>query len=243
MDLPLTSLRVLDLTEGDAQYCGRYLADLGAQVVLVEPDGGSAGRRTRSPSGCATPTSPACRSTWPARPGRLNCCAWPGRRTSSSSRPARRRPSNSGRLIRGWSSSPSPPSAGRGRTGTTPRPGRCWRRWAGCCPVRASRAPGRRRFLPGVPVRGRPGPDLRAVPAAVAGHVRLAGRRAAGRVRRSAVRRDPGAVRRRGPDQPADRRAVRGPGPGGAGGGGRQARHPGRRGPHPGRGAHRPAFR
>jgi crotonobetainyl-CoA:carnitine CoA-transferase CaiB-like acyl-CoA transferase len=45
MELPLVSLRVLDLTEGDAQYCGRYLADLGAQVILVEPPGGSAGRR------------------------------------------------------------------------------------------------------------------------------------------------------------------------------------------------------
>jgi crotonobetainyl-CoA:carnitine CoA-transferase CaiB-like acyl-CoA transferase len=45
MELPLASLRVLDLTEGDAQYCGRYLADLGAQVILAEPPGGSAGRR------------------------------------------------------------------------------------------------------------------------------------------------------------------------------------------------------
>jgi crotonobetainyl-CoA:carnitine CoA-transferase CaiB-like acyl-CoA transferase len=45
LDLPLARLRVLDLTEGDAQYCGRYLADLGAQVILLEPDGGSAGRR------------------------------------------------------------------------------------------------------------------------------------------------------------------------------------------------------
>ena len=45
MELPLARLRVIDLTEGDAQYCGRYLADLGAQVVLAEPPGGSAGRR------------------------------------------------------------------------------------------------------------------------------------------------------------------------------------------------------
>jgi crotonobetainyl-CoA:carnitine CoA-transferase CaiB-like acyl-CoA transferase len=35
MDLPLASLRVLDLTEGDAQYCGRYLADLGAQADVA----------------------------------------------------------------------------------------------------------------------------------------------------------------------------------------------------------------
>jgi crotonobetainyl-CoA:carnitine CoA-transferase CaiB-like acyl-CoA transferase len=44
VDLPLTGLRVLDLTEGAAQHCGRYLADLGAQVILIEPPGGSAGR-------------------------------------------------------------------------------------------------------------------------------------------------------------------------------------------------------
>lgn len=44
MDLSLTGLRVLDLTDGAAQHCGRYLADLGAQVILVEPPGGSPGR-------------------------------------------------------------------------------------------------------------------------------------------------------------------------------------------------------
>ena len=41
--LPLRGLPILDLTEGAAQSCGRYLADLGAQVILVEPPGGSAG--------------------------------------------------------------------------------------------------------------------------------------------------------------------------------------------------------
>jgi crotonobetainyl-CoA:carnitine CoA-transferase CaiB-like acyl-CoA transferase len=41
MSLPLQGLRVLDLTRGAAQSCGRYLADLGADVVLVEPPGGS----------------------------------------------------------------------------------------------------------------------------------------------------------------------------------------------------------
>ncbi len=44
MDLSLTGLRVLDLTDGAGQHCGRYLADLGAQVILVEPPGGSPGR-------------------------------------------------------------------------------------------------------------------------------------------------------------------------------------------------------
>ncbi|HUR72777.1 MAG TPA: CoA transferase [Sporichthya sp.] len=44
MTLPLQGLRVLDLTHGAAEACGRYLADLGANVVLVEPPGGSIGR-------------------------------------------------------------------------------------------------------------------------------------------------------------------------------------------------------
>ncbi|WAJ43359.1 CoA transferase [Mycobacterium sp. Aquia_216] len=42
--LPLSALRVLDLTEGAAEWCGRILADLGAQVIRVEPLGGSPGR-------------------------------------------------------------------------------------------------------------------------------------------------------------------------------------------------------
>jgi crotonobetainyl-CoA:carnitine CoA-transferase CaiB-like acyl-CoA transferase len=47
--LPLAGLRVLDLTEGAAQSCGRYLADLGAQVILAEPPGGSPGRQEPVP--------------------------------------------------------------------------------------------------------------------------------------------------------------------------------------------------
>nr|WP_232295586.1 CoA transferase [Parafrankia sp. EUN1f] len=42
--LPLRRVRVLDLTEGAAQSCGRYLADLGAEVLRIEPPGGSPGR-------------------------------------------------------------------------------------------------------------------------------------------------------------------------------------------------------
>ncbi|MDR1998441.1 MAG: CoA transferase [Frankiaceae bacterium] len=41
----LSHLRVLDLTEDRTQMCGRYLADLGAEVILVEPPGGAASRR------------------------------------------------------------------------------------------------------------------------------------------------------------------------------------------------------
>ena len=40
-DAALTPYRVLDLTEGGFNWCGRVLADLGADVINVEPSGGS----------------------------------------------------------------------------------------------------------------------------------------------------------------------------------------------------------
>ena len=43
--LPLTGLRVIDLGDGKAEMCGRLLADLGADVILVEPPEGMAARR------------------------------------------------------------------------------------------------------------------------------------------------------------------------------------------------------
>src|ERR1700739_4955628 len=43
--LPLRGVRVLDLTDGVAAVAGRFLADLGADVVLVEPPEGVASRR------------------------------------------------------------------------------------------------------------------------------------------------------------------------------------------------------
>ncbi|WP_207839741.1 CaiB/BaiF CoA transferase family protein [Williamsia soli] len=44
--LPLSGIRVLDLVEGLGESCGRYLADLGAEVIRVEPPHGSRSRRT-----------------------------------------------------------------------------------------------------------------------------------------------------------------------------------------------------
>src|SRR5690606_23053384 len=45
MTLPLAGLRVLEMTDGRGAGCGRFLADLGADVVLVEPPGGARSRR------------------------------------------------------------------------------------------------------------------------------------------------------------------------------------------------------
>lgn len=45
--LPLTGVRVVDMSDGKGEMCGRLLADLGADVVLVEPPGGGQARRTQ----------------------------------------------------------------------------------------------------------------------------------------------------------------------------------------------------
>ena len=37
---PLAGLRVLELTSEPAQFCGKLMADLGADVIKVEPPGG-----------------------------------------------------------------------------------------------------------------------------------------------------------------------------------------------------------
>ena len=43
-DLPLSPYRVLDLTNDTGYFCGKILADLGADVIKVEPPGGDPGR-------------------------------------------------------------------------------------------------------------------------------------------------------------------------------------------------------
>ena len=45
--LPLGGVRVIDFTDGAAGFAGRFLADLGADVVLVEPPNGAASRRAQ----------------------------------------------------------------------------------------------------------------------------------------------------------------------------------------------------
>src|SRR5213592_3058028 len=42
---PLTGIRVIELADEQAEYCGLTLAGLGAEVVKVEPPGGSPTRR------------------------------------------------------------------------------------------------------------------------------------------------------------------------------------------------------
>jgi crotonobetainyl-CoA:carnitine CoA-transferase CaiB-like acyl-CoA transferase len=44
-ELPLRSVRVVDMTDDVGAMCGRYLADLGADVTLIEPPGGLRIRR------------------------------------------------------------------------------------------------------------------------------------------------------------------------------------------------------
>lgn len=57
---PLAPYRVLDLTDETGWWCGRILADLGADVVKVEPPGGDPARRRDegSPDGTWRPDSP-----------------------------------------------------------------------------------------------------------------------------------------------------------------------------------------
>ncbi len=45
--LPLAGLRILEMADGKGDMCGRYLADMGADVILLEPPQGLASRRSQ----------------------------------------------------------------------------------------------------------------------------------------------------------------------------------------------------
>ena len=85
----LAGVRVLDLGDGAADMVTRLLADLGADVLKIEPEGGSPGadrtatsrRASAFRSPCTTPTSAAQCST---RRRRRSSSSWRGPPTSSS---------------------------------------------------------------------------------------------------------------------------------------------------------------
>ena len=89
----LDGLRVLDLTDESGHLAGRILADLGAEVLKIEPPGGdparSAGRSsaasripTAARSGSrATSASAAWCSTSSSRPTSSACARWRARPT------------------------------------------------------------------------------------------------------------------------------------------------------------------
>ena len=43
--LPLTGIRIAEMSDGKGEMCGRYLADLGAEVIFIEPRTGAKSRR------------------------------------------------------------------------------------------------------------------------------------------------------------------------------------------------------
>ena len=45
LERPLAGIRVIDQADENSEMCGRLLADLGAEVIRIEPPGGAASRR------------------------------------------------------------------------------------------------------------------------------------------------------------------------------------------------------
>ena len=97
----LSPYRVLDLTSGRVQLAGMMLAGLGADVVLVEPPGGSAGpsgRAVRRRPGRPGPLADVLggepgqaqrrAGPRPPRPGAGSCWTWSPAPTCSSNRGA-----------------------------------------------------------------------------------------------------------------------------------------------------------
>ena len=85
---PLSNLRVLELADEKGQFCGKLMADLGADVIKVEPPGGETARSVgpflddipdpnRSLSFWHyTPPSAASRSTSNRTRAEVCSCAW-----------------------------------------------------------------------------------------------------------------------------------------------------------------------
>jgi hypothetical protein len=55
---PLAGLRVLELADEKGQFCGKLMADLGADVLKIEPPGGQSSRAV-GPAGVVTTTCSA----------------------------------------------------------------------------------------------------------------------------------------------------------------------------------------
>ena len=66
---PLQGVKVLDLTDERAQFCGKVLSDLGADVILVEPPEGSDGRRL-APFAADTPDGEGSLYFWNCNAGK-----------------------------------------------------------------------------------------------------------------------------------------------------------------------------
>ena len=154
--LPLDGVRVLDLTDGAGAMSGRLLADLGADVVLVEPPGG-ARARSAPPlvDGVSLPfphpereQAQYARSTWSTPAGReevLACAcgrhparepnAWTADRgRSRAGSPARRQPATGDHVRHRLRARPGPY---RDWVGTD---WCCISRCPACCRARAARA-------------------------------------------------------------------------------------------------------
>ena len=69
---PLDGVRVLELTDESADYCGRLLAGLGADVVKVEPPR----VRRPGPSAPSSTTSPGPTAAWPSGPTTWGSARW-----------------------------------------------------------------------------------------------------------------------------------------------------------------------
>lgn len=91
---PLSGLRVLELADEKGQYCGKLMADLGAEVIKIEPSGGETSRTVgpflddlpagsaASHSGITTHPNVVSHSTWKQRTDGLYSDGWPTPRTS-----------------------------------------------------------------------------------------------------------------------------------------------------------------